>query len=652
MLSKSFTTLLILSTFTVAQDDYDLLIKAERVRYAKILESSKINYPGDSKIDVTYYGLDLKLTYEPAYLIGAVRIDIRIDTTSANSFFIDLKDTLTVDSLLLNGSPTAFIHSGDKIDISLDRTYYQNETASVEIYYQGLPDPTGQGRSFFFESYNNHPIISSFSEPYGTSDWFPCKDTPADKADSSDMWVTVDTVLIPVSNGALETIINNGDGTHTYHWKNHHPIAQYLISVAISDYFRYDTYFRYSISDSMPITHYIFQESLINIKPNLDETDDIMEVFSNKFGPYPFIDERYGHAAVIGSAMENQTCSSMGFWGLGTIAHELAHQWFGDKITCKDWHHIWLNEGFATYLKAIYWEAKYGLSGYYSEIESYMSYAVHARGSIWVQNISDIREILNSSRSYYKGACVLHMLRGIVGDETFFNIMHTYANDPVLSYGVATTEDFQAIAEDVYGQSLEYFFHEWIYGENYPKYTVNWGITLVDDDTYQIDMNILQEMNSDPQFFTMPLQIKVYTDSGDTTLTVFNDSQNQDFQFEITGKPDSIQFDPENWIFKKVLGIVNDVSDHTTPLYYCLNQNYPNPFNPITIIKYEIFETGLVTLKVYDVLGREVATLVNEEKLSGSYEIKFDGSDLSSGVYFYKLQAGSFVQTRKMIYLK
>ena len=114
--------------------------------------------------------------------------------------------------------------------------------------------------------------------------------------------------------------------------------------------------------------------------------------------------------------------------------------------------------------------------------------------------------------------------------------MYTYANDPVLSYGVATTEDFQAIAEEVYGQSLDYFFQEWIYGENYPKYTVNWGTTLVDDNTFQIDMNITQEMNSNPQFFTMPIQIKIYTDLGDTTSKIFNDAQNQDFKFEDTRK--------------------------------------------------------------------------------------------------------------------
>ena len=658
MFFKLIITLLILSSITIAQNDYDLFLKAEKEKYAKILEASKINYPGDSKIDVTYYGLDLAITYLPNYLIGVVTINVRVDTTSINSLFIDLSTApngLTVDSLLLNGSSTIFTHIDNKLNVSLNRTYNLNETLSIIVYYQGLPSSTGMG-SFEFGSHNGRPIIQTLSQPYGTSDWFPCKDTPADKADSADVWITVDDSLIAVSNGSLEDVVNNGDGTHTYKWHSGYPIAQYLISLAITNYYEYVQYFKYSPTDSMLVIHYIYPEDFnSSLQQTLDKTTPMLEIFSERFGLYPFIDEKYGHAEFGGGGMEHQTVSSMGGFGPDIIAHELAHQWFGDKITCKNWHHIWLNEGFATYLQAVYWGVKWGISDYHYEIARYMRSAKNAQGSIWVEDITNIDEIFESSRSYFKGACVLHMLRGIVGDEIFFNIMYTYANDPVLSYGVATTEDFQAIAEEVYGQSLDYFFREWIYGENYPEYTVNWGTTLVDDNTYQIDMNITQEKNSNPQFFTMPVHIKVHTDSGDTTITVFNNSQSQDFQFEVTGKPVSIQFDPDNWILKKVEDIINDVNDLSVTDRFSLSQNYPNPFNPTTNIGFRIAKFGLVTLKVFDVLGREVATLVNEEKPAGSYMVEFDASgivNLASGIYFYKLQAGSFSDTKKFILIK
>jgi aminopeptidase N len=369
---------------------------------------------------------------------------------------------------------------------------------------------------------------------------------------------------------------------------------------------------------------------------------------------YPFINEKYGHAQFgWGGGMEHQTVSSMGGFSNGLISHELAHQWYGDMITCADWHHIWLNEGFATYLEAVYIEEISGKAAYDSQIQSEMNFAKTANGTIWVQDITNIGEIFNGARSYAKGATVLHMLRGVVGDSTFFDIMRTYAADPSVSYGAATTEDFHAIAESVYGSSLDYFFQEWIYGENYPKYTIEWSKSFVSGETYQITLIITQTVNSNPSFFTMPVQVKFNTALGDTTVTLFNNQQVQNFQFDITGDPQSISFDPGNWILKTLQG-VTEVEDATVPQEFSLEQNYPNPFNPTTNIKFRISDIGLVTLKVYDVLGNEVATLVNEEKSAGSYKVEFSTTDLNltSGIYFYTLTAGNFKETKKMILMK
>jgi hypothetical protein len=353
-----------------------------------------------------------------------------------------------------------------------------------------------------------------------------------------------------------------------------------------------------------------------------------------------------------GGAMEHQTCSSMGFWGTGVVSHELAHQWFGDKITCKDWHHIWLNEGFATYSEAVYLEAKYGAGSYNAQIQSEMNAAKNAQGSIWVQNISSVSQIFNGNRSYAKGACVLHMLRGVVGDTTFFNILKTYADDPSVAFGVATTEDFQAIAENVYGQDLDYFFQEWIYGEKHPRYTVQWSKENVSGDDYLVDVNIVQNVNINPSFFTMPVRVKVNTSLGDTIVTLFNDVQDQNFQFEVSGNPTSINFDYGNWILKDVLSITTSVDANTAPLRFGLEQNYPNPFNPVTTIKYYLADDVHISLKVFSLLGNEIMTLVNEVQHAGDYDFEFDASGLSSGVYFYQLKAGNFSETKKLILTK
>jgi aminopeptidase N len=660
MIKQILTVVIFFTSILYAQDDYKPWIKGERERHARQVQLSKVQYPGDSKIDITYYGLDLTVTTNPNYLTGIVTIGIKADTTSINSCFLDLQNALSVNSVLLNGSPAVYSHTNHKLNITLDRTYIEGEYFTVIVYYQGVPGTSGFG-SFMFGTHSGTPIIWTLSEPYGAPDWFPCKDTPADKADSSDVWITVADNFIAVSNGTLESVTNNGNGTITYYWKNSYTIAHYLISLAITNYYQYDTYFHYAPNDSMVINHYVYPESFNSIKVYLDETANMLEVFSDRYGLYPFINEKYGHAEIgWGGAMEHQTCSSMGFWGTGVVSHELAHQWYGDMITCKDWHHIWLNEGFATYSEAVYIEAKSGKAAYNNKIASEMNQARTAQGTIYVQDITNIWEIFNGARSYAKGACVLHMLRGVVGDSTFFDLMRTYSSHPSVSYGVAVTEDFQAIAESVYGQSLNYFFQQWIYGEKYPVYSLSWSKTSIGGNMYQINLNITQTVNPNPAYFTMPVQIKFNFASSDTIVTLFNNAQSQDFQFDVVGNPVSINFDPGNWILK-TLQSVTEVEDMYQPLSYSLEQNYPNPFNPSTTIKFQIANSGLTSLKVYDLLGKEVATLVNEEMPAGSHQVEFNSHsglpsgevrDLNSGVYFYKIESGNYTETKKMVLIK
>ncbi|MCU0414922.1 MAG: hypothetical protein MUE91_11085, partial [Ignavibacteriaceae bacterium] len=279
MLRQIFTIALLLTSLLIAQDEYKPWIKGERERYARQIQLSKIHYPGDSKIDVTYYGLDLKVTYNPNYISGNVIIGVKSDTTSLNNCFLDLRSFLIVDSVLLNGSTAQYTHSNNKINITLDHTYTQGEPFILKVYYQGVPSGTNFG-GFFFGTHAGTPVIGSLSESYSGPYWWPQKDTPGDKADSSDVWITVADNL-PVSNGTLESITPNGNGTHTYHWKNHYTIANYLISLAITNYTQYNTYYRYSPTDSMVIMNFIYPENFSYVKPFVDETDEMIEVFAN-----------------------------------------------------------------------------------------------------------------------------------------------------------------------------------------------------------------------------------------------------------------------------------------------------------------------------------------------------------------------------------
>jgi aminopeptidase N len=634
--------------------------------YGKISASSKIEYPGDPSVDIKYYGLNLKITYNPDYLTGSVILKAVPSETSLNTFFLDLQNTMTVDSILLGNEKLQFTHENNKINITLNKTYSSQEEFEITIYYEGQPNTTGFG-SFVFDTHgNNEPLIWTLSEPYGASDWFPCKDTPGDKADSSHVWVTVPPGLYAVSNGDLISIIENLDGTLTYNWKNEYPIAQYLISLAVADYTIYKSYFKYTDEsgkqDSMPVINYILPENLAIYKSNLDKVPNMLKIMSNYYSLYPFIKEKYGNAEIGwkgGGGMEHQTVSSISNFSEIVLLHELVHQWFGDKITCRDWQDIWLNEGFAKYGEGLYTEAVYGENAFNDFINYEMNNAKKAVGSIYVQNINSISEIFNGNRTYSKGGIVLHMLRGIVGDSVFIKILKSYANDPSVAYGTAVTADFQRVAENVSGMNLSYFFDEWIYGENYPKYKIYWEAAPKENNLYEVSLSVDQLANTNPSFFTMPLQISFSTSVGDTIISFLNNEQDQRVKLIIKGEPSSLTLDPENWVMKDAI-IANN--NYVSPYSLKLEQNHPNPFNSSTTIDYEVPELSAVNnvpvqLKIYNILGNEVVVLVNEEKSPGKYSVTFDTGikgkgELASGVYFYSLRAGSLITTKKLIILK
>jgi aminopeptidase N len=652
---------LFISGISFSQQFVDVA-EIEKENHLGIFKSKNIHYPGDSSFDVIYYKLNLAISYSPNYLTGEVTVSGKSLSNGLSSIFLDLSNVLTVDSVTTEYQtfPLTFSHSDDRITIQLPGTFNTNELFKVIVYYRGTPVATGL-RSFVFDLHNGQPSIWTLSEPYGSSDWWPCKDTPADKADSSDVWITCSSDLIGVSNGKLIEVTNNGNGTTTYKWESRYPIANYLISLAISNFTVYEDYFKYPVNgkqDSMLVIHYIYPEIFQDVKPQLDKTITMLEIFSDIFGPYPFLKEKYGHASFGRGGMEHQTISSMGRFDDGVVSHELAHQWFGDKITCKDWENIWLNEGFATYSEGLYIERTSGKDAYNSFISIIMDRAKTANGSIYVEDISSISEIFSGERSYAKGGVVLHMLRGIIGDSLFVEVLRNYLADPELAYNVATTEDFRAVVERVTGSSFEYFFNEWIYGENYPKYSIDWNYTNLENNIYKVDFTLEQEVNTFPSFFTMPFQVKVSTTSRDTLVTFFNNQQIQSFSFNVRGEPLNFIFDPDNLILNDVF-----ISDPLELINrFSLEQNFPNPFNAGTKIRFRTAERSLVTLKIYDVLGREVTTLVNEERPAGVHEVELQSAipqagqvgrqQLASGIYFYQLKADAKVDIKKMILLK
>lgn len=503
--------------------------------------------------DVTYYRLKLRLHTSPNQLLGQVLIKAISKTDNLRTLQLDLmRSTMIIDSILMGAHKIHFLQDSAFFTVTLDRPHDVGELIALEIFYRNAFEGNRFGGFEFRSHGNNIPWIWSMGEPSWAKFWWPCKDHPRDKADSADIIVTVDSSLSVASNGKLVSKTFNGDGSTTFHWHERYPIASYLISIAISNYVIFSDWFKYSLVDSMEIINFALPEDLSDAKSTFRYALDGLSIFSKYFGLYPFIKEKYGHAQVV-NGLENQTLTTISYLHFNeeTVIHELAHQWFGDMITCRTWPDIWLNEGFATYCEALYREKKYGDSSYVNAIRSYMNSAMKENGTIFIQDTNEMARRFDPI-VYYKGAVVLHMLRHILGDSTFFRAMYNYANDPLLKYNVASTADFQRVCKTTSGKNLSYFFNEWINGENYPKYKFTW-IVVPEGKHYNTKVTLSQTTNTkNPNFFTMPVDIQFSAPGWDTTITAFNNSNNQRFDFVLSHKPTTASLDPGNWILKVI----------------------------------------------------------------------------------------------------
>lgn len=620
--------------------------KAERL--ARIMQMESQMTTNQDFYDVKHYDLNLNIDVAVKQISGSVKILARVVNQAINQMDVNLLSNMAVDSISSNNNKLTFSHSNDLITINLDKTYQPGDLFTVKISYQGKPQQSGFG-AFGFDSHNGQPMIWSLSEPFGARNWWPCKDYPCDKADSADIRVTVPNNLIVASNGTLRSETEQG-GLKTYWWHESYPIVTYLVSVSIHPFYVYSDYYQYSDNDSMEVRFYVYPDQFNIVQGPYSKVVDMIKIFAEIYGEYPFVNEKYGHSQFEGGAnMEHQTLSSMVSRNETTIAHELAHQWWGDYITCQNFHDIWLNEGFATYSEALYLERYYGKDAFWEEVESNKYYG---GGTIYVEDLSSTWLIFNYNRSYRKASWVLHMLRHVVGDENFFKILKEYYNDSQLRYGTATTDDFRAICERVSGIKLEKFFHQWLREEYFPSYCYAWSWTQ-DGSNYNIHLAIEQLQQN--HIFWIPIDVTVTTLAGEETFVAWDSLKTQSFALTVSSEPLKIELDKFNWILKQVQeSNTADSSDQdpNIPTEYELEQNYPNPFNPATEIVFSLPEKAEVKLEIYDMLGRKVTTLMYEELPAGRYQVKWNAHGIASGVYFYKLQSSKYSKTRKMVLVR
>jgi aminopeptidase N len=316
----------------------------------------------------------------------------------------------------------------------------------------------------------------TLSEPYGARDWWPCKNGLDDKADSIDVFITHPGTYRAASNGLLQSQTPVAGGKTLTYWKHRYPIATYLICFAVTNYAVFDRTVTLT-NGILPMQTFAYPEDSTSFSNGTTNVLNAMKLYDSTFGPYPFMNEKYGHVEFSwGGGMEHQTSTFVTNIGESLCAHELGHQWFGDKVTCGSWKDVWLNEGFATHLASIYMESKYpssAISNRKSEISNITS---QAGGSVMVDDTTSVNRIFDSRLSYTKGSHLLYMLRWILGDNAFFTALRNYQIDPAIIYGFATTADLKRNMEQASGKDLTYFFNEWFSGQGYPPIMCN-GLT-------------------------------------------------------------------------------------------------------------------------------------------------------------------------------
>ena len=631
-----FFVFVVTFSFGQTNNEIDTHVKNEISRYQKMLATTRNVNPNTLNYDLRYQRLELTLNpASSANITGKVTSHF-IPNQDMNSIYFDFNDALTVSEVKYHGSNISFSQlTSNEIKIDFPSTLFNNVLDSLSISYSGTPVIEN-----IIDSYSRHRlnkstntsvpyVIYTLSEPYGAKDWFPTKQSLNDKIEKVRIEVTTPTGIYVAANGKLisETAIS-GTQLKTI-WQTNYAIPAYLIAIGVTSYNKYTDTIG---NPPFPYINYIYPSNSGLTLTNINKVKPIMELFETYFGPYPYRDEKYGHMEFdFGGGMEHPTMSSMGTNTLSVYAHELGHQWFGDKTTCKTWNDVWINEGFARFAEHLYNE-KITNAGNKTAFITYLQSIINNitssnGGTVYVpeSGLESFR-IFDSRLSYDKGSYLLVMLKWMVGDDAFYQAIRNYSNQ--YAYNYATGMDFKSSFEASTGKDFTEFFNDWYFGEGYPIYNIKWKQNP--DQSISFKVSQTRSTTSAPAFFEMLLPIKVTGTSGQTAELVLNNTTNdQFFTLPLSFEASSVSFNYENQILTKNPTITNDTTFLTTSDYKEIPlKMYPNPTQS------EIRFSGVTKKQNF-----EIYSLDGKLMLKGVYEpgASINISKFKTGDYIIKI---------------
>ena len=609
------------------------------------------------RYDMLHYALDLTIDPDVQYISGTVGMVFDSRESALQEIVFDLATTLTVDRIEHRTGDLVFSHAADSVAVTLPAALAETETDSFVVHYSGVPTPPLFNRGLMFKRHHDYagappedagPIVANLSEPGYAQSWWPCKDKPGDKTTAT-ITLRVPEDLVGVSNGTLVGNEVYEAGWRAFTWYEAHPIATYLISVAISDYTLLQEDCTTTGGSDIPLRNWVFPPDAADAAVDFGPLCDMIDFCENLYGPYPFTGEKYGHAEFIWpGAMEHQTCTSMGQAfidgdGLSDwiIVHELGHQWFGDSLTPATWAEIWLNEGFATYTESLWYEHTDGAAAYRQYLQNSVDIASWARqGPVY-----DPVPVFPGRVIYDKGAWILHMLRGRMGDTVFFDFVEDWAQGSDRPFGLVTTEAFVDLASTFAGEDLEPFFTPWLEETNVPVVAFDYSVTETGGSNRRLDVALRQTQTP---LYDNVFPIRVTTASGTTTETLHLASATASASWDFAAEILEVELDPDRWVlWTEAPGV--STGNRITLVY-------PNPSRgTYAYIRYHIDTDSDIVMCVYNAYGNELlrrplGTVTPEPSFN---EVVWDvrdgrGAPVPSGVYWVTLEIDGVRSVAKM----
>jgi aminopeptidase N len=596
--------------------------------------------------DVQYYFLDLNMTNTSTYLSGSVEIHAKAKV-NLDTALVELFESLTISQIQVNGNNVVYNRVANKINIPVNAA--ANSTFVLKITYAGNP-PTAQtnplGGSGLTAGTSNtwgNKVVWSLSEPFSAYEWFAVKQSLTDKADSCAVHITVPDTLMAGSNGLLENVVSLPSNKKRFEWKHRHPIVYYLISVSVAKYIDYSIYAN-PVGSSSPVLIQNFIYNNPNTLPffidEINETADFMELYAQLFGPYPFADEKYGHCmAPLGGGMEHQTMTTQGLFEKTLTSHELAHQWWGNNVTCASWCDIWLNEGFASYAEYLMLANLYPGDQIAHMQQVHQSVMNQAGGSVWVLDSLDEARIFNGRLTYDKGAAIIHSIRYLINnDSLFFNGLRAFQQQ--FKDSTATGLDFKNFMASYCNTNLDSFFEQWYFGEGFPTYEIVWNQIGTD---VLIEINHTASMPTVTPTFTNPLEIRISRQAQPDTLIRFDISSNSMTYLlpNLGTVQGGMYIDPTNWIINGFGGVFFDENlsaSNISNVQEELWQAYPNPAQDYIYVKQK--DQTPLTFMLFESNGK----LLQKGPLEIGQGI--DVHQLKSGSYILRLQDAKNIRTQ------